>query len=679
MARALNGFIGQVLAALGAIGIIAASTASAAQDTQAAPVGPPPLAAFAALPNVSQVAVSPDGTGLAWVVPDRNGSKTVIYSNRATRTHRTIDVGFEPTSLLFEDGGALLIGIRSMFIEPNRNIVVYLGRVVVFHPDTGQTFVLEPTQNRNVLPIHVSHGIESLIPELPNKVALMGASPRTLWGETVLAYYYLMDLRTGRVTVEAGGTDETVDWLGGADGQPLARLDFDAAARRGALLVRLPGSRRWETALSFEDVAVPPFRLVARTADSQIILAFPDTENGRFRVMNPRTKTVEDLVIGSDVQLGGLILDPNTSELLGVRLQGLLPRTQWLDPAMQTLQAELEGLHPGQTVEIGSMSRDRSVIAYAVSTRVTPETWFLKDRSAAEPVRIGRAYPTLTTDRGITLEATQFAARDGLEIPVYVTYPAGWDRSKPGPTVIMPHGGPQARDYPGFDWWVHFLVSRGYAVVQPQFRGSSGFGRSFALAGFREWGGKMQDDVTDTVHWAVSRGLAAPDRVCIVGASYGGYAALAGATLTPDLYACAVSVAGISDLRALLRSDRRAAGGDDTISTNYWAEHIGTIGDRALDAVSPAKLVDRIRAPVLLLHGDLDSVVPIDQSRLMAQAMAEAGRDVRLVELPGTDHWLSNAWAREQILREIEVFLARHLGTAEAARGDAAPTRSDAR
>jgi dipeptidyl aminopeptidase/acylaminoacyl peptidase len=220
-----------------------------------------------------------------------------------------------------------------------------------------------------------------------------------------------------------------------------------------------------------------------------------------------------------------------------------------------------------------------------------------------------------------------------------------------------------------FDWWAAFLASRGYAVLQPNFRGSSGYGAAWEEAGRGQWGdGVMQTDVEDGVAALERAGIAAPGRACIVGASYGGYAALAGAALTPHRYRCAVSVAGVSDLGVMLAQTERQSGGEDSLASDWWR---ASIGDRREDrdrirSVSPALLADRVRIPVLLIHGTDDSVVPIDQSRRMLRALESLNKDVRFVELRGDDHWLSDAPTRIQMLREIESFLAGHLAGAPA-------------
>ena len=228
------------------------------------------------------------------------------------------------------------------------------------------------------------------------------------------------------------------------------------------------------------------------------------------------------------------------------------------------------------------------------------------------------------------------------------------------PVVILPHGGPESRDVAEFDWLSQFLASRGYAVLQPQFRGSVGYGEKFRQAGYRQWGGLMQDDVSDGVRHLIATGVADPSRVCIVGASYGGYAALAGAAFTPELYACAVSISGVSDLPAMIGSTKKNYGSDSD-SVAYWIDHIGPATDPNTIAKSPARSASTVRAPVLLLHGADDSVVPIQQSKAMQRALLEAGKPVTFVTLTGEDHWLSRSATRTRVLQELETFLAEHL------------------
>ena len=253
----------------------------------------------------------------------------------------------------------------------------------------------------------------------------------------------------------------------------------------------------------------------------------------------------------------------------------------------------------------------------------------------------------------------QYAARDGLNIHGYLTLPPGAADPSGLPLVVLAHGGPAARDVAGFDWWAQALASRGYAVLQANFRGSTGYGRDFLEAGYGEWGRKMQTDLSDGVRWLAAEGVIDPARVCIFGASYGGYAAMAGLALDSDVYRCGVSVAGVSDLRRMVNREARRDVRKDNQAVRYWNRFMGAarLDDRALDDLSPAYLAASVDSPLLLIHGRDDTVVPIEQSRVMAQAMRRADKPVEFVELPGEDHWLSRSETRRQMLVETVRFL----------------------
>jgi pimeloyl-ACP methyl ester carboxylesterase len=253
--------------------------------------------------------------------------------------------------------------------------------------------------------------------------------------------------------------------------------------------------------------------------------------------------------------------------------------------------------------------------------------------------------------------------RDGVELTGYLTVPASVSTPSKLPLVVHPHGGPEARDHLSYDPWVQYFAARGYAVFQPNFRGSAGFGRTFAESGYGKWGGAMQDDITDGLKALVDQGTVDPARVCIVGASYGGYAALAGAAFTPDLYKCAVSIAGISDLDDMIGWSKRTYGSDSAL-IDYVHK---VMGDPDKDSVriratSPAQQVGRIKIPILLVHGTDDGIVPIAQSRTMKKALDKAGMKTELIELEKEGHGGWERYNELRVLKAIDQFLWKHLG-----------------
>ena len=229
--------------------------------------------------------------------------------------------------------------------------------------------------------------------------------------------------------------------------------------------------------------------------------------------------------------------------------------------------------------------------------------------------------------------------------------------------IVMPHGGPESYDSVGFDWLAQSLANEGYLVLQPNFRGSGGFGASFAQAGYGEWGRKMQDDVTDGAKALITMGWADPNRTCIVGWSYGGYSALAGGALTPDLYKCVVAIAGVSDLKTMLGHEKRE-NGPDSRTYAYWQSVIGDPDKdaAAIEAVSPYRLAANFKAPVLLIHGTDDLVVPQRQSELMDEALRAANKPVTFLRIGKDDHSLVAPESRTRALNEVAAFLKTHIG-----------------
>ena len=254
-----------------------------------------------------------------------------------------------------------------------------------------------------------------------------------------------------------------------------------------------------------------------------------------------------------------------------------------------------------------------------------------------------------------------YRASDGLELDGVLTLPPGRE-AKGLPLVLLPHGGPIGiRDQPGFDWMAQAFASRGYAVFQPNYRGSGGHGAALEQAGFGEFGRKMLSDMADGVADLAIRGVIDPRRACIVGFSYGGYAAMAGITVQHGLYRCAVSGSGLSDLNGYIQWDENIHGRGGA-SVKFWREAMGVnmAGAPSLAAISPVTLAARADAPLLLIHGRDDSVVPLEQSERMQRAMKAAGKPVDLVITDGEDHWLSHAASRVATLKAAVSFVQKY-------------------
>jgi len=269
---------------------------------------------------------------------------------------------------------------------------------------------------------------------------------------------------------------------------------------------------------------------------------------------------------------------------------------------------------------------------------------FAYERNAIEPQHVG------------PFSTFEYTASDGMEMDGILTLPPGRDPTNL-PVVMLPHGGPHSYDVEHFDWWAQAFASRGYAVFQPNFRGSTNRDGAFRRAGYGQWGRAMQTDISDGLSALAEAGIVDPTRACIVGASYGGYAALAGVTLQQGLYRCAVAVAPVSDIRRMYREDYQASG-QARIARTALREQLGD--PDTWNAVSPERFAERADAPIMLIHGIDDTVVPYVHSEKMADALDDEDKPYELVTLEGEDHWLSLSKTRELMLNSAVGFVQEH-------------------
>jgi dipeptidyl aminopeptidase/acylaminoacyl peptidase len=265
--------------------------------------------------------------------------------------------------------------------------------------------------------------------------------------------------------------------------------------------------------------------------------------------------------------------------------------------------------------------------------------------------RIGWYNSTLKSRSLSPVKTVEYKARDGTTIEAVLTLPRGQE-AKNLPLIVMPHGGPGSRDSEAYDWWAQFLAEQGYAVIQPNYRGSTGYGNAFKEMGEGQWGLKMQDDLLDAIDWTAQEGIADPKRVCIVGGSYGGYAAMRGAQRDGDHYRCAVSYAGVSDIGAMLRYDRNYLG---KWVTEYWKKQVSDS-----KAVSPRFHPADFGAPILIAHGAKDKRVPVRQSRMLVDELKKAGKPYEYLEQERGDHHFSRAEDRLEFLKVLKAFLDKH-------------------
>jgi len=499
-----------------------------------------------------------------------------------------------------------------------------------------------------------------------------------------------VDVRTGDATHLrfAWPNDTRGRWLMDRDGVPRVVMTFSgdrtmlthwyrasAEAPWQALESQLRIDMRWRPAA----VAADGRSLVVYSRegrDTDAVFRYSLEEHALKEMMAGHPTEDIGSVFDRDVdradELEDEVGDGATQQFIRVVTLGMKTTIHWFDPKWAGLQSAVDAALPGK-VNMLSGNLRRGKVLVASYADVDPGTWYFLDVATSSLREIESRKPEIDRKAMAPMQIVRYKSLDGLEIPAYLTLPPGGGRDLPA--VVLVHGGPIVRDRWEWEPEVQLLASRGYAVLQPQFRGSAGFGRTFELAGHREWGRRMQDDITAGAQWLAAQGIADGRRICIYGGSYGGYAALWAAVKTPELFRCVASFAGVSDLSLMFKAESDV--NTDTFGRLF---QLRTIGDPAqaeqlFDEVSPLKGAARIQVPVLLAHGDHDARVPIVHSEKMVQALKANGKTFEWIPLPGEKHGISREAARERFYGALFDFLARN--TAPARAESAASAASD--
>ena len=484
-------------------------------------------------------------------------------------------------------------------------------------------------------------------------------------------HLYKVRLSNGDEKRIEAGIKDTDSWLVDRNGEAVMRWD----TKDTGLIVHAHAKRdgRWEKvkeipAFSFSNNAGEAFRPLAPAADSSKYwaLARPDGERQiNLYLYDVTTGQYGDPVISKPgVDISNAFIGQETGELVGVEFSGKKPTIVFEDPE---IDAHIQGLAQyygsDALIEIVAGSSDTNRLLLRVTYPDKGSTYYLYDTEKRSPMSLGSPRSSLKGKSLATMQIVDYTARDGMELFGYLSRPAGIDPKKKMPLVMFVHGGPEARDDYGFDTIVQILVANGYQVFQPQFRGSTGQGQDYAEAGYRQWGKKMQSDVDDAFEHLIQQGLVDRDKACLMGFSYGGYAAFAAATLTPNTYQCILAGAGVSDLIEMQEWENRKWHSSHPLP-KYWNTHIGNIQTDREDLIahSPARHADKITRPMIIFHGEDDDVVPIEQSRIMMAAMDRAGKPYEWHKMEMTGHSYGNNPTRiMETLGKAVAFLNKHL------------------
>jgi len=586
--------------------------------------------------------LSPDGTKLGWIAS---------HQNRSTIFFRSLDARL-PT-ILDTHSSRSIFGFR--WAQDSRHVLYVQDR----DGDENFRVYLADTEAPTDKPVDLTpwpnsrSGIHRVIRTDPTHIVI--ASNRR---DRSIFDLYRVSLTTREASLIAENPGDVTQWMTDQDGMPRARLRRSGTGQ--GLEVLRAGAWRAIRTLGDEEFQV---ELLGVTPDDRGLWVLSGDGRDRRALLRVDLETGEDTVVHSDprVDVEWARVSERTRSPLVVSVNPDYPRETVFDPELASALAPLKRRGPTNLWILSLDDAERRMTVQAGTDKGYES--YLVERGGGEPLLLGRSSSMAFADTLASVEPVAFKSRDGLELHGYLTRPPGF--TAPGPLVLVVHGGHWGRDYWLYDPEVQFLANRGYAVLQVNYRGSTGYGRRFMESAIGEYAGKMHDDLVDAVGWAVKRGVADPKRVAIFGGSYGGYAALVGMTFTPDVFTCGVSVVGISNLVTLF----------ETIPP-YWKltyapRFLKYIGDpytpegrKALEARSPLFKVDRVKGPILLIHGTKDSRVNVRESEQMAKALLEAGRDARLVLLDDEGHLNSYGNFRNAVRKygEVELFLARCLG-----------------
>ncbi len=589
-------------------------------------------------PERTSPSLSPDGKSLAYIAPDQNNVLQVWL--------RT--VGQDKDQKLTADPKR---GIRFFFWTYNPNQLIYVQdsdgdenwHLYLVNIQSNIVRDLTPFQGVRAQVIHLDH-------HFPNEI-LVGMNLRS---PQVFDVYHV-NLTNGAVEFQTENPGNIVSWT--ADAQFQIRAAIASTPDGGSdLLYRETPEQSWQTQRHWS--ADEEGGVVLFSNDGQTLYIVGNHQANAQELIALNLATGEETVIATDPQydIAGILTHPISNEIEAVSFYKDKQEWQLLNSSLEADIEAVKAIHPGEF----NISRPLSDNPWLVSflTDDGPVSYYLYDRSTQTSPFLFSNQPKL---EGLTLagmEPISYSARDGLTIHGYLTLPPGV--GTPAPTVLLVHGGPWARDTWGYDAQAQWLANRGYAVLQVNFRGSTGYGKTFINAGNREWAAAMHEDLIDGVNWLIKQNIASEDKIAIMGGSYGGYATLVGLTFTSDVFACGVDIVGPSNLITLMQSIPPYW---EPIRANFY-HRVGNLETEPdfLKARSPLFFVNQIEKPLLIGQGANDPRVKQAESEQIVEAMKQAGKPVEYVLYPDEGHGFARPENRMHFYAIAETFLAQHLG-----------------
>ena len=624
---------------------------------------------YAQLPRTASVRISPDGKYIAMLAP-HNGENAVFVYNLEDPNANTIILLAPKKSLLKAVDWAsdkhivTFARMRGKGQGKMKRFSTLYGRWVSYNVETQKsTILLDDRIKSKSYPV-VNGG--NLINDLPNDPEHVLMNFFEYDGIKGVQRQYRVDLDTGKESLERILPIDTGGISFSIDGEKiLAREEYDD--RSGVLKVFYgEGDNEKVVYQKTFDTDENRTEYFFTVFDDKIVMQETEKEDFTLFTIDPNTRQRAAFAFDADVPDGydyGPIFDRETDQIIGVRYTDDTTKSVYSAEPYKSWHKKAQKALKGMEVSILSKTRDNSMITLYAQSETNPGEFYLFEPDKGQISPLGGMYPELSAAQVARTVRADYTARDGLAIPAYLTLPPGKTKqSGPMPMVVMPHGGPTARDTADFDFWAQYLAAKGYIVFKPQFRGSTGFGYDFEKAGYGEFGAGMVTDTVDGVKNLIDLNIAHPDKICVTGASYGGYQALALPVMEPDMFKCALSVNGVSQIRDILKFEE-ARTGTNSSAIKFWRKIIGDRHDdkKVLISQSPAENADKIKAEIVLVHGTDDMTVPVQQSKTMAKALKKIGQSDNIILLENDDHNLSLPISRKKLLEASDKLFSKHL------------------
>ena len=623
----------------------------------AAATPPPelPLEVFFGNSQIRQLQISPTGRYLAMLQPANDRMNITVIDREKGGKKRITDMKEENVTELFWLNDQRL-GFRQQY-KGQESFGLY-----AVNADGSQLSVLQQLVARegetvvNAPP--KQFGVIDDLPDDPDH--LLVAVNR---GNSGLGDIFRVNVYTEKLSKVMNNPGKVRQWLTDRAGVVRLGISYDETTEVREVIYRRDDKSKWVTLMTIPADG-EEWDPLGFDGDNRTLYVRSNAGRSTSAIYtyDPEQRKITGTVFAHDTyDAGGIIYSRHLKKVIGVRYEAEKPKIVWLDPERRRLAADIDGALPNMQNTIVSATRDYSLVIIHSSSDRDPGTYFLLNTGKLELTELLRVSELVKPAQMGEMRPVQFTARDGLLLHGYLTLPAGRE-PKNLPLIIHPHGGPFGpRDSWGFNPEVQFLANRGYAVLQINYRGSGGYGRSFEEAGYRQWGLKMQDDLTDGVRWAIAQGYADPGRVGISGASYGGYAALAGLVYTPELYQVGINYVGVADISrlGLILGFRNALKPTQKFIARRWLNP--DVDGAQIKATSPMNFVENIRVPSLHAYGTYDPRVTKDQGQVLRDRLNKYGKNFKYIEVENEGHGFGKLENRLGFYREMDAFLKQYM------------------